>query len=76
MLLSAQRCQLTAPPRSSVRVCPTSARYARTDEIGVPFAITIDYQTVEDGTATLRERDSTAQVRLAARWRGIGHWCL
>jgi glycyl-tRNA synthetase len=38
-------------------------RYARTDEIGVPFAITIDYQTLEDGTATLRERDSTAQVR-------------
>lgn len=28
----------------------------------MPFAITIDYQTVEDGTATLRERDSTAQV--------------
>ncbi|EFN58464.1 hypothetical protein CHLNCDRAFT_34068 [Chlorella variabilis] len=39
-------------------------RYARTDEIGVPFAITIDYQTVEDSTATLRERDSTAQVRV------------
>ena len=37
-------------------------RYARTDEVGVPFAITIDYQTVEDSTATLRERDSTAQV--------------
>lgn len=29
----------------------------------MPFAITIDYQTVEDSTATLRERDSTAQVR-------------
>ncbi|GAB4820588.1 hypothetical protein N2152v2_007634 [Parachlorella kessleri] len=39
-------------------------RYARTDEVGVPFAITIDYQTVEDSTATLRERDSTAQVRV------------
>lgn len=39
-------------------------RYARTDEVGVPFAITIDYQTVEDGTATLRERDSMAQVRV------------
>ncbi|KAI7843806.1 hypothetical protein COHA_002704 [Chlorella ohadii] len=39
-------------------------RYARTDEIGVPFAITIDYQTLEDSTATLRERDSTAQVRV------------
>jgi glycyl-tRNA synthetase (class II) len=30
----------------------------------VPFAITIDYQTLEDSTATLRERDSTSQVRL------------
>ena len=39
-------------------------RYARTDEIGVPFAITIDYPTLEDSTATLRERDSTSQVRL------------
>ncbi|PSC72809.1 Glycyl-tRNA synthetase family [Micractinium conductrix] len=39
-------------------------RYARTDEIGVPFAITVDYQSVEDSTATLRERDSTAQVRV------------
>ncbi len=29
----------------------------------MPFAITIDYQTLEDSTATLRERDSTAQVR-------------
>ena len=39
-------------------------RYARTDELGVPFAVTIDYQTLEDDTATLRERDSTAQVRV------------
>jgi len=39
-------------------------RYARTDEIGVPFAVTIDYGTVEAGTATVRERDSMAQVRV------------
>ena len=38
-------------------------RYARTDEIGVPFAITVDHQTLEDGTVTLRERDSRDQVR-------------
>ena len=43
-------------------------RYARTDELGVPFGLTIDRQTLEDGTVTLRERDSTAQVLLAA-WR-------
>jgi len=39
-------------------------RYARTDEIGIPFGITIDFRTVEDKTVTLRERDSTLQVRI------------
>lgn len=38
-------------------------KYARNDELGTPFAITIDFQTFEDGSVTLRERDSTAQVR-------------
>ena len=41
-------------------------RYARTDEVGVPFAVTVDYETVSGDTVTLRERDSTAQVRLGA----------
>eukprot|EP00210_Caulerpa_lentillifera_P009365 g8928.t1 len=39
-------------------------RYARTDEIGVPFAITVDFKVFEDSTITLRERDSTKQVRI------------
>ena len=39
-------------------------RYARTDEIGVPFAITVDFDSLENGTVTLRERDSTQQVRV------------
>lgn len=39
-------------------------RYARTDEIGVPFAITVDYESLEKQTVTVRERDSTAQVRV------------
>jgi glycyl-tRNA synthetase len=39
-------------------------RYARMDEIGTPFCITVDYQTLEDGTVTIRERDSTEQVRV------------
>ena len=39
-------------------------RYARADEIGVPFAVTIDYTTLEDQTVTLRERDSMDQVRV------------
>jgi glycyl-tRNA synthetase len=32
------------------------------DEVGVPFAVTIDFTTFEDDTVTLRERDSTSQV--------------
>lgn len=39
-------------------------RYARTDEIGVPFNVTVDYQTKEDGTVTVRERDSMKQIRI------------
>jgi glycyl-tRNA synthetase len=39
-------------------------RYRRQDEVGTPFAITVDYTTMEDGTVTLRDRDSMAQVRL------------
>lgn len=39
-------------------------RYARVDEIGVPVAVTIDYQTLEDGTVTLRDRDTWRQVRI------------
>lgn len=38
-------------------------RYARADEIGTPFGVTVDFTSVEDGSVTLRERDSTNQVR-------------
>ncbi len=38
-------------------------RYARNDELGTPLGITVDFDTVQDGSITLRERDSTAQVR-------------
>jgi len=38
-------------------------RYARNDELGTPFGVTIDFQTVQDGTVTLRERDTTKQIR-------------
>jgi glycyl-tRNA synthetase len=38
-------------------------RYRRNDEIGTPYSITIDYQTLEDGTVTIRDRDSMNQVR-------------
>ncbi len=39
-------------------------RYRRQDEIGTPFCITVDYQTKEDNTVTLRFRDSMEQVRV------------
>jgi len=39
-------------------------RYRRQDEIGTPFAVTVDHQTLEDNTVTVRERDSLKQDRL------------
>jgi glycyl-tRNA synthetase len=39
-------------------------RYRRQDEIGTPFGITVDHQTMKDDTVTLRERDSMRQVRI------------
>ena len=39
-------------------------RYRRVDEIGVPISITIDYQTIEDNTVTIRDRDSMKQIRV------------
>ena len=41
-------------------------RYRRTDEVGVPFGITVDFETIEgDGSITLRDRDTTEQVRMS-----------
>ena len=40
-------------------------RYRRQDEIGTPYCITIDHQTLEDGTVTIRHRDSMEQKRIA-----------
>ncbi len=39
-------------------------RYARMDEIGTPYCITVDHQSLEDGTVTIRDRDSTQQHRI------------
>jgi len=44
-------------------------RYARADEVGVPLSITVDYQTKENGTVTLRDRDTWQQVR--NEWKAI-----
>lgn len=40
-------------------------RYRRQDELGTPFCITIDFQTLEDNTVTVRSRDSMEQVRVS-----------
>ena len=39
-------------------------RYARADETGIPLGITIDYDTLKDGSVTLRDRDSWKQIRV------------
>ena len=40
-------------------------RYARADEIGVPWAITIDHTSIDDGTVTIRRRDDQTQIRIS-----------
>ncbi|MER3328127.1 MAG: glycine--tRNA ligase, partial [Candidatus Kapaibacterium sp.] len=42
-------------------------RYRRQDEIGTPYCITVDGQSVEDGTVTIRERDTMEQIRIHKR---------
>ena len=39
-------------------------RYRRQDAVGTPYCVTVDHQTKEDGTVTLRERDSMEQIRI------------
>ncbi len=39
-------------------------RYRRQDEIGTPFCVTIDFQTLEDNQVTIRERDTLRQIRV------------
>lgn len=41
-------------------------RYRRQDEIGTPFCVTVDHETLERGTVTVRERDSMQQARMPA----------
>ena len=39
-------------------------RYRRADEVGTPFCVTVDYESLENDTVTLRLRDSTEQIRI------------
>jgi glycyl-tRNA synthetase len=47
-------------------------RYRRQDEIGTPWAFTIDDQTLDDDTVTVRDRDSLAQERISIG--GVRAW--
>ena len=40
-------------------------RYRRMDAIGTPYCITVDHQTLEDGSVTIRERDTMQQERIS-----------
>ena len=40
-------------------------RYRRQDEVGTPYCVTVDFDSLEDRAVTVRDRDTTAQVRVA-----------
>ncbi|MDV0447872.1 hypothetical protein MsAg5_17890 [Methanosarcinaceae archaeon Ag5] len=42
-------------------------RYRRNDEIGIPFSVTVDFEIQENGTVTIRDRDSMKQIRVPAK---------
>jgi glycyl-tRNA synthetase len=46
-------------------------RYARTDECGIPFAITVDFDTLKDNTVTIRDLDTMKQLRMPIADLGI-----
>ena len=39
-------------------------RYRRQDEIGTPYCITIDFETLDNNTVTVRDRDTMSQIRM------------
>jgi glycyl-tRNA synthetase len=41
-------------------------RYSRNDELGTPFGVTVDFESLRDGMITLRDRDSMKQVRASS----------
>ncbi len=56
---AARRCRSSTTTAAAI-----GKRYRRQDEIGTPWALTIDDQTLEDDTVTIRDRDSLAQERI------------
>jgi glycyl-tRNA synthetase len=60
--LKMKRCLLTCKVDDTGQ--SIGKRYSRTDEIGIPFAITVDYTTLENNTITLRELHTMKQLRV------------
>jgi glycyl-tRNA synthetase len=60
--LMAEFGELAIPARTDESSGAIGRKYARVDELGIPYAITCDFE--EDGKVTLRERDSGDQVRV------------
>ncbi len=54
---------LCAAPSHPPHPLLAGKRYARTDELGVPYAVTVDFEVVSNSTVTVRERDTMTQVR-------------
>jgi glycyl-tRNA synthetase len=52
------------PCRIDASTASPGRRYSRADQLGTPFHVTIDFQSLKDETATIRERDSTKQIRV------------
>lgn len=55
----------------TTKVDPSGAsigrKYARSDEIGIPFGITVDFESLTKRDVTIRDRDSTTQIRVAMK---------
>jgi glycyl-tRNA synthetase len=50
----------------SVQFCVfLGKRYRRQDEIGTPYCLTFDFESLEDNCVTIRERDSMKQIRIS-----------
>ncbi|KAK4235055.1 hypothetical protein C8A03DRAFT_46725 [Achaetomium macrosporum] len=61
--LSARLRKLNIPNVIDASSASIGKRYARKDELGTPLGITVDFDSLKDGSVTLRERDSMVQVR-------------
>ena len=60
---SLKRCDL--PVHIDESSTTIGRRYARTDQIGIPFGVTVDFDTLKTNSVTLRERNSMRQVRVS-----------